>query len=115
MIAKLAIVVSFLLLGSIVLNYFLFQKLPPQSSPFPFLSSRIFASNQNDILINFVNLRDELRNYVNGVKDPLGLYFEYLPSGVSIGVNDKQEFILVSLLKVPVVMAVYRNVEQEET
>lgn len=57
----------------------------------------------------------KLNDYVSGIKDQFGVYFEYLPSGVSIGMNEKDEFILVSLLKVPVVMAVYKNIEQGTT
>lgn len=78
---------------------------------YPFLSKRIFLENQNDMLINFTPLRQALREYVKKQKEPLGVYFEYLPSGVSIGVNDTVEVNLASLLKVPVVMAVYKQIE----
>ncbi len=77
----------------------------------PFLSPRIFATNQNDILINFVDLRSKLQKYAASTKDSVAVYFEYLPSGVSIGVNDRNAYVLVSLLKTPVVMAVYKKVE----
>lgn len=82
------------------------------ASLYPFLAPRIFAANQNDILINFVNLRNQLTQYANSIKDSIGIYFEYLPSGNSIGINASNEYILVSLLKIPVVMAVYLQVEQ---
>ncbi len=64
------------------------------------------------MLINFVDLRTSLQTYVDNLKDSVGVYFEYLPSGNSIGVNSGNEYILVSLLKLPVVMAVYKKVEQ---
>lgn len=78
---------------------------------FPFLSKRIFAQNQNDILINFIPLRHELRKYVENAKNQLGVYFEYLPSGTSIGVNDNMEVRLASLIKIPIVMAIYKQIE----
>lgn len=78
---------------------------------FPYLSKRIFVENQNDILINLTELRSELREYINGLPYKTGIYFEYLPSGTSIGVNEKNQFIPASLIKVPIVMAVYKKIE----
>jgi len=78
---------------------------------FAFLSKRIFTQNQNDVLINFVPLRLALREYVGRFDGNAGVYFEYLPSGVSVGVNDQMEVRLASLIKVPIVMAVYKQIE----
>lgn len=77
----------------------------------PYLSKRIFTENQNDILINFVPLREAMREYVGKQDGKLGVYFEYLPSGTSVGVNDQMEVRFASLVKVPVVMAVYKQIE----
>lgn len=82
-----------------------------EQKQFPYLSKRIFTENQNDILINFIPLRTAIREYVAKTPDPIGVYFEYLPSGISIGVNDTLEVNLASLLKVPVVIAVYKQIE----
>lgn len=82
------------------------------SDPFPLLSPRIFAINQNDILINFIPLRNKLTDYMNKKGNAYGLYFEYLPSGNSIGVNEKRQYVFASLLKVPLVMGVYHRIEQ---
>lgn len=73
---------------------------------FPFLSPRIFTENQNDRIINFIALRTQLANYSKSIKERHGIYFEYLPTGVSIGINEKEPFVLASLLKVPVAMSV---------
>ena len=40
------------------------------------------------------------------------MYFEYLPSGISIGINDDIESRLVSLAKIPTVMAIYRLISE---
>lgn len=71
----------------------------------PYLSPRIFMENTNDIIINFIDLRNQLKDYTEKVPARLGIYFEYLPSGTSIGINEKEEYELASLLKVPIAMA----------
>lgn len=80
----------------------------------PFLSRRIFVENQNDLLINFIPLRTELQAYANSVPNRMGIYFEYLPTGTSIGVNEKESFFPASLLKTPLAMEVYRNYENNK-
>jgi len=75
------------------------------------LSPRIFTENQNDRLVNFVELRNKLNTYHTESNASMGTYFEYLPSGVSIGVNDRQNFIQASLLKTPLIMGVYKQIE----
>lgn len=82
-----------------------------EASEYPMLSKRIFAESQNDILINFMPLRTAMRDYITKQPQQIGAYFEYLPSGTSIGVNDQMEARLASLIKVPVVMAVYKDAE----
>lgn len=81
---------------------------------FPLISKRIFVEDQNDILVNFVDLRKKLYEYRENQVVPLGIYFEYLPSGVSIGVNEKEDYLLASLLKVPMIMAIYHNINTGE-
>ncbi len=85
-----------------------------EADKFPLLSRRIFIDNFSDILINFTSLRADLRAYVKNAdadSATLGVYFEYLGSGSSIGVNDTETFATASLIKVPVVMAVYKEIE----
>jgi len=79
---------------------------------FPFLAKRIFVESPNDIIINFISLRDELRFYVVGRNEKIGIYFEYLPNGTSIGINEKEDFFRASLIKVPVVMRAYKLIEE---
>lgn len=111
---------SSVLFLSIIANLLLLSKFLSQKDnvnskeSLPFLSKRIFIENQNDILINFIPLRSALKDYVAKQPEKIGVYFEYLPSGTSIGVNDTTEINLASLLKVPVVMAVYKKLETGE-
>lgn len=82
------------------------------ANKYPLLSKRIFMESQNDFLIHFVPLRNAMNNYVTKQKEEIGVYFEYLPTGTSIGVNDRLEVRFASLIKIPVVMAAYKQIEQ---
>ena len=112
----LLLAVNILLLG---VNAFLFLTRNDSSaeSPnmqYPYLSKRIFTENQNDILINFTPLRQAMRDYVAKQDGKVGVYFEYLPSGTSIGVNDRLETKIASLIKIPIVMATYKAIEDNK-
>lgn len=107
-------------IGSIALNlilattaaYWFFQSvIMEKSKDYPLLSPRIFAENQNDIQINFLTLRTNLRQMAADYKDTFAFYFEYLPSGTSIGINEKDELSAASLIKIPVVMTYFRQKE----
>lgn len=81
---------------------------------FPLVSKRVFLEDPNDVIINFVPLRKALRAYVEPLGGEVGVYFEYLPSGVSIGVNATEEIRLASLSKVPLAMSILKKVEKKE-
>ncbi len=83
---------------------------PVNQSDYPYLSRRIFTEDPADLILNFIGLRTELKQYIQPLNSKVGLYFEYLPSGVSIGINEKQEFRLASLAKVPTIMAIYKQI-----
>jgi len=83
-----------------------------KSSRYPFLAKRIFLENASDVVVNFVDLRQKLRDYDTKSFFPIGIYFQYLPTGVAIGVNETKPFTSASLLKVPTVMMVYKMIEE---
>lgn len=102
-----------LLLVSLGINAWLMYAVTRNDAArYPLLSPRIFAEQQNDILINFLSLRKAVREMVAPYGATFGFYFEYLPSGTSIGMNEKESFYAASLVKVPVVMAYYRQIEE---
>lgn len=115
------IVLLILLAGSLLVNtYFFSQKKSNNgvgakdlATKYPLLSHRILNDFDRDLLINFVDLRKELRAKAGGYGSDFTVYFEYLPTGTSIGVNEKTEFFAASLLKVPTVMAYYHRREKE--
>lgn len=108
------------LLVSLGINAFLFSKykttqanpIGDQSKIFPLLSPRILFNYPNDLLINFLPLRNNLNSLVAPYSSTFGFYFEYLPTGVSIGVNGSTAFSPQSLIKVPIVMAYYHFQER---
>lgn len=82
-----------------------------EASKYPLLSKRIFAENQNDILLDFVPLRKQLEAKFTALDVPYSFYFEYLPSGTSIRIGDDKELIAASLIKVPLTMNLYKAAE----
>lgn len=79
---------------------------------YPLLADRLFEAQTDDMIINFTQLREVMNQRHLDKKIPLGVYFEYLPSGASIGVNDQLQVEIGSLSKVPAVMAFYKQMEQ---
>jgi beta-lactamase class A len=81
------------------------------SSKLSFVARRAQLENPNDLHINFSNLRNDLEQYVRGLgedSDKVSIYFEYLPTGVSININESNESVAASLMKVPIVMTLYQ-------
>ncbi len=85
---------------------------PLDATEFPYLSKRIFVENPNDIIINIIPLRHALKEYVAAQDNTLGVYFEYLPSGTSIGASDETAVQLSSLSKVPLAMSIFKKSER---
>lgn len=114
-------VIILILAASLVLNSFFVYRFFETNDDqvllqerYPYLSKRIFASNPNDIIVNFIPLREALKEYVGKQAGKVGVYFEYLPSGTSIGINDKEEIKLASLSKVPIAMSILKKIEREQ-
>lgn len=82
------------------------------SRKYPYLAKRIIAEDEIDLLVNFMPLRKNLREFVAPFGDNFAFYFEYLPTGTSIGVNEKNNFNPASLGKVPLAMALYLGSEK---
>lgn len=104
-----------ILLGSVGLYTIntLIDKQDSTGISYPLLAKRIQIENPNDVKINFSDLRKQLEIYVKQQQNPgsLSIYYEFLPSGVAININDKNESIAASLMKLPVVMNLYRASE----
>jgi beta-lactamase class A len=82
---------------------------------YPYLSKRTLQEFPQDVLLNFLDLRMQLKSITSPMGDNFGLYFEYLPTGVTIGINEKVQFHAASLFKLPIVMAYYHTKERLKT
>lgn len=106
-----SLTVLFCAIASIVLLQTSRNSTLDESSKYPFVSETLFTKKSSDLIINFTQLREVMNSHYNDAKVPVGVYFEYLPTGASIGVNDKLEVEIGSLAKVPAVMAIYEQIE----
>ena len=106
-----AIILSFSF--GLLASHFLQQKagvresVDDQSQKYPLLAKRILIENPNDIIISFSPLRSDLKKITKDWGEDFAFYFEYLPTGTSIGVNEKMEYNPMSLVKIPLAMAYY--------
>jgi beta-lactamase class A len=78
---------------------------------YPLLAPHTLQGKHGDFLLNFLDLRSKLHQMIDPLGDKVELYFEYLPTGTSIGINSGNNFFAASLFKLPVVMAYYRHKE----
>lgn len=78
---------------------------------YDYLSSVVQSETPSKIIINLNDLRNKLNSYVENSNSDIGMYFEYLPSGMTIGINEKQSFFQASLVKVPMAMYLYKGIE----
>lgn len=76
------------------------------------LAKRIQIKNPNEVLINFKDLRNQYINYIDslpaGATNNVALYFEYLPTGIEISLNEKSTYAAASLMKTPYVMDAFK-------
>lgn len=84
-------------------------------SEYDLLAKRIFVDDPSDASVNFSALRSKLNEYMSQPRAGLkpSVYFEYLPTGVSVEYNNT-EVVAASLLKVPVAISIYYLVEQQK-
>jgi beta-lactamase class A len=118
---RVVIILLVLLLLSLAGNFFLLQHMQQTSFQsgqslrlkYPLLSARALNPNYaNNLTVNFLPLRQQIHQQVDPYADTFAIYFEYLPTGTTIGINEDHDFTAESLLKVPVVMAYFRKKER---
>lgn len=85
-----------------------------ESEKYPLLDKSLFLVGPNDQIINFASLRQQMQSYFKDNSLNGGMYFEYLPTGVSIRVNDNQMEVAASLLKLPAAMDLYKTAETKK-
>ncbi len=82
------------------------------TTPYPLLAKRLFLENPDDVIINFQPLREKVRTYLDSSGATYSFYFEYLFTGSNIRAGDNNKLVGASLMKIPVVMDLYKTTEQ---
>jgi len=105
-----------LFLVSVLLNAFLLIRESNETDSFsvakakyPFLDPAQGFYDNSDLLVTLHPLRVQLQNMTQG-KDNVTIYFEFLNTGANISLNEVP-FFPGSLMKIPVAMAVMKNVD----
>lgn len=105
----LVLIVLTFILGMVVQSQFYKNDSRNLQNKYNLLAKRVLIDNPNDILLDFSNLEGQLEQYTNQYPSgTVSLYFEYLPTGTSIGINEKQELAGASLLKTPLAINLYK-------
>jgi beta-lactamase class A len=78
-------------------------------SKYPFLDPAQGFYGNSDLLLTLHPLHDQLQGITQG-KDNVTIYFEFLNTGANISLNEIP-FLPGSLMKIPVAMAVMKNVD----
>lgn len=72
-----------------------------------------FLEKQKIFTVSYEDLKPVIEEKITkGVNGKYGFYFEDLTTGAWLGINEKEEFVPVSLLKVPMMITVLKKVEQ---
>jgi beta-lactamase class A len=110
---------TYILMGimlSAVTAYFIWPaSISELAAKYSLLDPAAIVSTEQDLLVRFQPLRSAmLAQFENHEKFHIGLYFEYLPTGSNIVINNDRAMWPASLIKIPVAMAVMKKVERGE-
>ena len=110
----LAVLLCGIVIGSVTTVMYKDARLDQRKQKYSLLADRILLGSGKDRTVSFTQLRQEIANYTNAnMQDATySIYFEYLPTGTSIGVNESKNLVGASLLKVPFAMQYYRALEE---
>lgn len=81
------------------------------SSAFPLINKAITAGIGKHFIINFRPLKTELEKIQRKYPQKTYMYFSYLNNGAWVGLNERDEFVAASTIKVPLAMSVYKTIE----
>jgi len=79
---------------------------------YPLINPAVTMHSSKHFIVNFQPLKTEIQDIQNQYPQKTYIYFLYLNSGVSIGLNEHDDFTAASTVKVPLAMAVLRAVEE---
>jgi beta-lactamase class A len=64
--------------------------------------------------LQYAELRNKINNTIKGKEGRYSIYFEDLVSGAWIGINEREKFVPASLLKVPIMAAILKKIENTD-
>jgi beta-lactamase class A len=85
------------------------NSLKEEEKKYSLLSKKILQEYPQDLLLNFFPLRQKINEEIKTYENSFAVYFEYLPTGTSIGINEEENFPSASLFKLPVAMGYYHK------
>ena len=110
----LAVLLAGIAVGVISVIIFNNARQQQRQDKYSLLADRILLGSDKDRTVNFTQLRQEIANYIaaNMQDVDYSVYFEYLPTGTSIGMDESKNLVGASLLKVPFAMQYYHALEE---
>lgn len=75
------------------------------------LNTEVFENSKKDYIINFKPLKESLTSITKQFPQKTFVYFAYLNNASWIGINERDQFIAASTVKVPLAMSIYRLAE----
>src|SRR5579872_2021372 len=81
---------------------------------YPLLANRIFLDTADDTTVNFQPLRSNVQAYLAKLNVKHSFYFEYLSTGSTIRDGEDTALVGASLMKIPIVMDLYKAVEEHK-
>ena len=78
-----------------------------------YFESNSFAQRQQCLRVNYQTLKNRITDYLSRYSDVrMGYYFEDLSTGSWVGIGEREKFKLASLLKIPLVAATLKQIEE---
>lgn len=82
-------------------------------STYKLLNPSAALIDKRNLIVDFQDLRNSLRGKYENRKDyTIAIYFEYIPTGANITVNNDARIWPASLIKIPVAMAIAKKLEK---
>src|SRR3989344_1140927 len=73
-----------------------------------------FMEKQNNLRASYSDMKPLVFEILNGSRGEYGVYFEDMTTGAWVGINEKGNFMPVSLVKLPLLVSVLKKVERGE-
>lgn len=111
-----------LLVVSVSVNIFLFMKLNENPSQrfrlvSPAKKIAVDSDNQdNSVVLHYQGLREKIEEDINSTTklENVGVFVQDIRTGAWMGINEREEFLPASLLKIPIMMVILKKVERGE-